>query len=169
MPKPKKKLPEFTEEEQDWVARALVVMPPKTAVGAFLDTFPHFYQHGLNRGEVKERMYTRLKQAGYDKSRPLYKRIQDNKEELHTVLRKYTSCFPVLDPLERLKVLEEMRQNPDKINTKLLRVMEIGAKIFGAQVKIDRTKYGSRYHTGRLVESEEEDAPYNPHKPDLTD
>ena len=159
----KQKLPEFNDEQQDWIARALAVMDPKVAVGAFLDTYPHFYLLGFSRDEVKERIYTRFKQAKYDKTRPIYSKIQENIEELHEVLKKYTACFPVLDPIERLNVLEKMRQDPDNINTKLLRVMEIGAKIFAAQSKAERAEYSTYnhydYHRMELT-SDDDDNPY---------
>jgi hypothetical protein len=139
--KQKEKLSEFTDEEVDWLARALAVMDPKVAVGAFLTTFPHFYEQGFGAGEVKERIYTRFKQAKYDKTRPLYSMIQENIAELNEVLKKYIVLYPVADPIERLNVLEQMRQSPEAIDTKLLRVMEIGAKIYEKQSKLEAKAY----------------------------
>lgn len=141
----KQKLDEFNDEEQTWLERALVVMEPKLATGAFLTKFPRFFDQGFSAGNVKERIYTRFKQAKYDKTRPHYHAIQKNSNELHEVLKKYTELYPVTDPIERLNVLEQMRQNPDDINSKLLRVMEIGARIFEKQAKTEREQYNTSH------------------------
>lgn len=97
-----KKIPEFTESEQDYVIKCLAYgMRPRQVADSFFDQFPAFAED--HEMEVKRKTVFR-RACGYlnDKRRPPYKKIQEIRKSGDPEF----GDIPLANPWVRLNVLQ---------------------------------------------------------------
>ena len=95
-----KRLPELTKEMKDWVVNALALMPIRTAVYSFLNTYDSYNdpQYGTPE-EIQRKLTYTFRQMRYSTDRPYRKMILEKKEEIqHHIL----DVFPLADPIHKL-------------------------------------------------------------------
>ena len=76
-------LPKSMDHEKEWAIKALAIMPLKSAVDGFIESFPHYKDEKYGSlKKIHEKLTARLKTYLYDKRRPHRELIQDHKEKL---------------------------------------------------------------------------------------
>ena len=103
---PKEQLPQFRDDFKDWIIEALALMPISVAVDAFLEL--HEYLLDTKYGtpaEIRKVVLTRFRKFKYDKSRPLWSRIRERKEDI--LGKGLLDYFPIANALNRLSNIQE--------------------------------------------------------------
>lgn len=143
-------LPDFTDEERDWMEGSLTVMSTTIAMRAFLREFPHFTEEAAIDNKVflvkaiERQVWDRFRNNKRDPRYASYQKIQDNikaleesKEPFPVKYKTYRKYFRLATPMGYLLELQEHAQQPiskkDLTLSEVLKITEGMKEVYESQ------------------------------------